>query len=118
MATNEDLERLFYGGYLGLTDAQIAARSADQLRADFVANGPLNQTQLNAAYARLNAVNTFVNGQRFGTVGFNGNAAVGKAAAIATPSAPSAVYVQTEAQSMKTAVDAIRVALANVGITA
>jgi len=38
--------------------------------------------------------------------------------AITTPTAPSATYVQAEAQSMKTAVDAIRIALTNIGITA
>ncbi len=46
----------------------------------------------------------------------NGKAPVVKAAAIATPTAPSATYVQAEAAAMKTAVDAIRVALQNVGI--
>jgi Endopolygalacturonase len=50
--------------------------------------------------------------------GLNGNPAIPKAAAIASPTAPSANYVQAEAQAMKTAVDAIRVALANIGITA
>ena len=39
------------------------------------------------------------------------------AAAIAAPTAPGAAYVQAEAQSMKTAVDAIRAALINAGIT-
>ncbi len=48
--------------------------------------------------------------------GVNGKAPIVKAAAIASPTAPSATYVQAEAASMKTAVDAIRVALANVGI--
>jgi hypothetical protein len=38
--------------------------------------------------------------------------------AIAAPTAPSAAYVQAEAQSMKTAVDAIRAALSGCGITA
>lgn len=42
---------------------------------------------------------------------------INRAAAIATPTAPGAAYVQAEAQSMKTAVDAIRVALQNYGIT-
>lgn len=49
--------------------------------------------------------------------GVNGNAAVAKAGAIATPTAPSAAYVQAEAQSMKVAVDALRVAVQNFGIT-
>lgn len=51
------------------------------------------------------------------TLGFYNVTPVARAAAIAAPSAPSAVYVQAEAQSMKTAVDAIRTALANIGIT-
>ena len=38
-------------------------------------------------------------------------------AAIASPSAPSAGYVQAEAQSAKTAIDAIRAALTGAGIT-
>ena len=48
--------------------------------------------------------------------GVNGKTPVVKAAAITSPTAPSAGYVQAEAASMKTAVDAIRVALQNVGI--
>lgn len=38
-------------------------------------------------------------------------------AAIASPTTPSATYVQAEAQSMKTSVDAIRAALTAAGIT-
>ena len=49
--------------------------------------------------------------------GFNGKTPVSPAAAIASPTAPSASYSQAEAQSMKAAVDAIRVALSNVGLT-
>lgn len=52
-----------------------------------------------------------------GTVGLYGVTPVTRAAAITSPTAPSAGYVQAEAASMKTAVDAIRVALTNVGIT-
>lgn len=48
--------------------------------------------------------------------GVNGKTPVVKAAAVTTPTAPSATYVQAEAASMKTAVDAIRVALQNAGI--
>lgn len=51
------------------------------------------------------------------TVGLNGNTPVAKAAAIAAPTAPGVVYAQAEAASMKTAVDAIRAALTNIGIT-
>ncbi len=51
-------------------------------------------------------------------VGLYNVATVVRAAAIAAPTAPSAIYVQAEAAAMKTAVDAIRVALTNIGITA
>lgn len=51
------------------------------------------------------------------TTGFYGKAPVAQAAAIASPTAPGTIYAQAEAQSMKTAVDAIRVALTNIGIT-
>jgi len=50
-------------------------------------------------------------------LGLYGVTAVARAAAIAAPTAPSAGYVQAEAAAMKTAVDAIRVALTNIGIT-
>lgn len=50
-------------------------------------------------------------------VGLYGAAPVARAAAIATPTAPSAGYVQAEAAAMKTAVDAIRAALTAIGIT-
>jgi hypothetical protein len=46
----------------------------------------------------------------------NGATPVARAAAITSPTAPGASYVQAEAAAMKTAVDAIRVALANFGI--
>ena len=52
-----------------------------------------------------------------GQVGFYGATPVARASAITSPTAPSASYVQAEAQSMKTAVDAMRTALANIGIT-
>ena len=41
----------------------------------------------------------------------------GRATTITSPTAPSATYQQSEAQTMKTAVDAIRTALTNIGIT-
>ena len=47
----------------------------------------------------------------------NGATPVARAAAITSPTAPGATYVQAEAAAMKTAVDAIRVALTNFGIT-
>lgn len=52
-----------------------------------------------------------------GTFGLYGVAPVARAGAIAAPTAPGAAYVQAEAQSMKTAVDAIRAALTNIGLT-
>lgn len=45
------------------------------------------------------------------------NGRVTTTAAIASPTAPGASYVQAEAASMKTAVDAIRAALTAAGIT-
>jgi len=57
------------------------------------------------------------NVQFVGNVGFYNTAPVARAAAITTPTAPSATYVQAEAAAMKTAVDAIRVALTNLGLT-
>lgn len=50
-------------------------------------------------------------------LGFYGATPVVRAAAITSPTAPSAAYVQAEAQAMKTAVDAIRTALTNLGVT-
>lgn len=52
-----------------------------------------------------------------GMVGLHGVAPVARAAAITAPTAPGAIYSQAEAAAMKTAVDAIRAALTNVGIT-
>jgi hypothetical protein len=51
------------------------------------------------------------------TVGFFGTTPASQAAAIASPTAPGVVYVQADAASLKTAIDAIRSALKNVGIT-
>lgn len=51
-------------------------------------------------------------------LGLWGAVPVVQAGAITTPTDPSATYVQAEAQAMKTAVDAIRVAIKNAGITA
>jgi len=52
-----------------------------------------------------------------GAIGLYGATPVARAAAITTPTAPSAAYVQAEAAAMKTAVDAIRVALTGLGVT-
>jgi len=49
--------------------------------------------------------------------GVYGATPVVRAAAVTAPTAPSAAYVQAEAAAMKTAVDAIRVALTAFGIT-
>lgn len=98
-----DIEKAFLAGFLGYSDAVMSTKTLSQLRTDFAA---ANVAKTGAGTA-----------QTFGQVGFNGNAPVGKAAAIAAPTAPGAVYVQAEATAMKTAVDAIRVALQNIGIT-
>lgn len=52
------------------------------------------------------------------TLGFYGKTPAAQAAAIASPNTQTAAYVQADVQSLKTAIDAIRVALQNVGITA
>lgn len=74
-----------------------------------VLNGTNNVSLQVAGANRLQVTST--------TTGLNGNAPVAKAAAIAAPTAPGAAYVQAEATSAKTAIDAIRVALTNIGIT-
>jgi len=51
-------------------------------------------------------------------VGLYGVTPVTKAAAVTTPNAQTAAYVQADVTSLKTAIDAIRVALTNIGITA
>lgn len=51
-------------------------------------------------------------------LGFWGVTPVIQAGAISSPTTPSANYVQAEATSAKTAIDAIRTALINAGITA
>lgn len=51
------------------------------------------------------------------TAGLYGVAPTAQAAAIATPTAPGAVYLQAEATSAKTAIDNIRTVLTNIGIT-
>ena len=85
---------------------------------------PQSVTQLDAKYAPLASPTltgtTTISGPLAHTgssVGLNGNPVTAKAVAITTPTAPGAAYVQAEAAAMKTAVDAIRVALTNIGIT-
>lgn len=51
-------------------------------------------------------------------LGFFGKTPVVQVAGISSPTAPSATYVQAEAQSAKNAIDALRVALSNLGLTA
>jgi len=63
------------------------------------------------------------NGLKIGTttsekISVYGVSPVVQAGAISAPSTPSAGYVQAEAASAKTAIDAIRTALTNIGITA
>lgn len=53
-----------------------------------------------------------------GAFGINGNAAQTKTAAITTPNTQTASYVQADVASLKTAIDAIRVAIQAIGITA
>jgi hypothetical protein len=74
--------------------------------------------QGNAAAIGSETMTTLIELKNTNAIGFYGVAPVTRAAAIATPTAPSASYVQAEAQAMKTAVDAIRVALSGIGITA
>lgn len=72
-----------------------------------VANGDLSGNYPSPAVARSSTA----------TFGLYGVAPVARAGAIAAPTAPGAAYVQAEAQSMKVAVDAIRAALTNIGLT-
>ena len=63
------------------------------------------------------------NGTKIGTatdqkIAFYGETPVVQAGAIGAPSTPSAAYVQAEAQSAVTAINSIRTALQNIGITA
>lgn len=51
------------------------------------------------------------------TVGFYGVTPVARAAAITAPTAAGATYVQAQVTSLVTAVNALRTALTNVGIT-
>lgn len=57
-------------------------------------------------------------GQSGGSIGLYGVTAVTKAGSIAAPSTPSVAYSQGEAQSAVNAINSIRTALANIGITA
>lgn len=74
--------------------------------------------QGNAAAIGSETMVTLIELKNTNAIGFYGVTPVTRASAIASPTAPSATYVQAEAQAMKTAVDAIRNALTNIGITA
>lgn len=63
----------------------------------------------------VDAKTTHVSGATY--VASNWDVRTATSAAIASPTAPGAAYAQAEAQSMKTAVDAIRDALTANGIT-
>lgn len=62
-------------------------------------------------------VNTGLQVTAAGLVGLHGVAPVGRAAAIASVVGPGAIYSQSEASAAVTAINAIRVALTNAGIT-
>ena len=74
--------------------------------------------QGNAAAIGSETMVTLIELKNANAIGLYGATPVTRAAAITSPTAPSATYVQAEAQAMKTAVDAIRTALTNIGITA
>ena len=62
-------------------------------------------------------------GTRFGTetsqrIGFWNMTPITQPTAISAPNAPGGIYSQSEAQSMETAVNAIRTRLTNLGLTA
>lgn len=56
-------------------------------------------------------------GSASGKVAFYGATPVSKASAIGAPSTPSGTYNQSEAQSAVTAINSIRTALTNLGLT-
>ncbi len=138
--TLDDKKRDYYQAQLKYTEEQVATKSLADLENEFFTNPPSGgpNPALDAAYVNaagdtmtgsLNINGTLVaptidNFQgllrsdqsiirvtwgRIG-VGLNGNGQVAKAAAIASPTADVA--------ALKTAVDALRVALTNIGITA
>ena len=74
-----------------------------------------NEIKLGTALHTTNALGDMKVGKGFAAWGVTPPGA--QPAAIATPTAPSAGYVQAEAASAKTAIDAIRAALTGAGIT-
>jgi hypothetical protein len=113
-----DLE-VFTGG---AADTSLGVRTTSGanfriIASNTAATGVILQTQ-NAAPLELKANgNSGLKISTTGALGLYGATPVARAAAITTPTAPSAAYVQAEAAAMKTAVDAIRVALTNLGVT-
>jgi hypothetical protein len=85
---------------------------------DLGSNSALNIEGCGSAVTFTNRGAGQVSQNNGAAVGLFGKTPVAQAAAITSPTAPSAAYVQAEAAAMKTAVDAIRVALSNIGITA
>jgi hypothetical protein len=78
-----------------------------------------NAAQIQGGYAAANDINQITNWPVASLVaGLYGVIPVVQAAAIATPTAPGATYNQAEAASAKTAIDALRVAIKNLGGTA
>ena len=105
MATNADAQRAFLAASLGVTFGTI-----DDLTLAFYTKYAAG---LDGAY--LSKTGDIVH---TGTkTGLNGSAPVVKAAAIVSPVAPSVAYVQADTATLKTAIDAIILALKNVGIT-
>lgn len=82
--------------------------SAAAVLSSVAANGGVDLATTLAGRLRASAAGT----------GLNGNAPVAKAAAIAAPTVPGGLYNSAEAQSAVDAINAIRAALAAIGITA
>lgn len=76
-----------------------------------------NEIKLGSASHTLNVIGSASLGGVGKTVGLYGATPVVRAAAITAPTAPGTIYSQAEAQSAVTAINAIRTALANIGVT-
>lgn len=111
-ASEGTFEVLRRRGFIGL-DASLIIGQAGQIGI----NAPAGQDAwlLNGGTLNVRAIKT-IGGQL--RLGFYGNTPVAKAAAIAAPVAAPAAYDQAQAQSVVNAVNAIRTALTNIGITA
>lgn len=110
--TVNDLRLQFMAAQLGVPVASIQDLEA-QFYTTYAAGG----------LARTGSANTFAGTQTVATLQVTGNtglygvAPVARAASVVTPTAPGAAYVQAEAQSAVTAINAIKAALTNIGIT-